>query len=62
LVKSPASGFTTQRSSTNLGKWKGILNNEMMKESWKIVVPKSAEEGRDAAFSEQRDNISQVQK
>jgi hypothetical protein len=27
-----------------------------------IVVPKSAEEGRDAAFSEQRDNISQVQK
>jgi hypothetical protein len=34
----------------------------MMKESWKLVVPKSAEEGRDASFSEKRDNISQVQK
>ena len=56
LAKSPASVFTTHLLSTNL--WRGGERvSYSLDATGKNELPKCAEEGRDAAFCKQRDNV-----
>ena len=58
LAKSPASVFTTHLLSTNL--WRGGERvSYSLDSTGKNELPKCAEEGKDATFCEQRDNVSQ---